>query len=59
MMNAIAGTLRSLRGDADLKRLATSAGAVLVLNSPVQFAEQVRRVDQTWADLVKRFPVVQ
>jgi tripartite-type tricarboxylate transporter receptor subunit TctC len=56
-LNDIATVLQKLREDRAFQKTVESAGSVMVLNTPAQFAAQVKSEERIWSDLVKKYPL--
>jgi tripartite-type tricarboxylate transporter receptor subunit TctC len=57
VLNAIAAALRKAKTDPDFQHTVENAGAVAVLNTPAQFAVQVKSEEKIWGDLVDKYPL--
>jgi tripartite-type tricarboxylate transporter receptor subunit TctC len=55
MLNSMANALQTIR-NAELQRTVDAWGATLVLNSPAEFAAQIKQEDRIWGELAKRYP---
>jgi tripartite-type tricarboxylate transporter receptor subunit TctC len=57
VLQQISEALGSLKNQEDLQRAVATAGATLVLNSPLEFAQEVEKEANIWNALARRYPL--
>ena len=56
-LSAISKAVQLARNDPDFQQRMAGMGAVMVLNTPAEFATTIKSGDETWRALAKRFPL--